>query len=67
VGHSVEHKKKIIIMNKRIKNELRSNNTYTDFIDSHNIYAGLYLIRCFEEMLGEGKWNPVTGPRGPIR
>lgn len=46
-----EHKKKIIIMNKRIKNKPRRNNTYTDFIDSHIVYAGIYLIRCFKEML----------------
>jgi len=46
-----EHKKKIIMMNKKIKNKLRRNNTYTDFIDSHNVYAGIYLIRCFKEII----------------
>jgi hypothetical protein len=41
----------MIIINKRIKNKPRRNNTYTDFINIHNVYAGVYLIRCFKEML----------------
>ena len=38
-------------MNKNIKYKLRKNNTYRDFICSHNIYASISIIRRFKEML----------------